>query len=76
MDPYDEARFVASVLAIAAGERGHPVEYSGVGSVAAYQSLAEQRGVSLETVARAVARGTLADVVRLPVVPIGKRTKS
>jgi len=67
MDPEDEERFVRSVLARAAGDSDR-VEYAGVASVSAYQSLAEQRGVSLETVARAVAPGTLADVVRLPPV--------
>jgi len=75
MDPSDEDRFVRSVLARAAGERGG-VEFAGVANVQAYASLAEQRGVSLERVARAVARGELASIVRLPYVPPEKRTKS
>ncbi len=66
MDPADEESFVRAVLARAAGEPGRPVETFEGASVSAYQSLAEQRGVSLETVARAVARGRLADVVRMP----------
>ena len=73
MDPEDEERFVRAVLARAAGEPGRAVATFGAASVSAYEALAEQRGVSLETVARAVARGRLADVVRLPVVPPEKR---
>ncbi len=72
--PEDEDRFVESVLRQAAGDSDR-IEYAGTASVAAYSSLAAHRGVTLEVVARAAARGTLADVVRLPVVTPEKRTR-
>ena len=70
--PEDEERFVASVLRQASGDHDR-IEYAGNASVSAYESLAEHRGVSLETVARAAARGTLAGIVKLPAVELKKR---
>ena len=72
--PEDEERWVQSILRQAAGNSDR-TEYAGQASVSAYESLADHRGVSLETVARAAARGTLADVVRLPSVRSEKRTR-
>ena len=72
VDPADEDRWVESVLRRAAGNSDR-VEYAGQASVSAYESLAQHRGVSLETVARAAARGTLADIVKLPAVELKKR---
>ena len=49
-------------------------EFAGEASVSAYEGLAASRGVSLEVVARAAARGELAAVVRLdPVKPERRR---
>jgi len=73
--PEDEERFVASVLRQAAGEHDR-IEYAGHASVSAYESLAAHRGVTLEVVARAAARGTLADIVRMAPVKPEKRRRS
>ena len=73
--PADEVEsFVQSVLRQASGNADR-TEFAGTASVSAYESLASHRGVTLETVARAAARGTLADVVRLPAVTPEKRTR-
>jgi len=77
--PDEEEMFVQSVLRQASGNAGR-IEYAGSASVSAYESLsaceslAAHRGVTLEVVARAAARGTLADVVRLPAVSPERRT--
>jgi len=73
--PEDEERFVASILRQAAGDSDR-VEYAGQASISAYEGLAAHRGVSLETVARAAARGTLADIVRLDPVKPEKRPRN
>ena len=74
--PEDEERFVQSVLRQASGDHDR-IEYAGSASVNAYESLAAHRGVSLEAVARAAARGTLADIVRMdPVKPEKRRRNS
>jgi len=75
VDPADEDRWVESVLRRAAGNSDR-TEYAGQASVSAYESLAEHRGVSLERVARAAARGTLADIVKLPAVKPEKRSRN
>ena len=67
VDPADEDRWVASILRQAAGDHDR-IEYAGHVSVSAYEGLAHSRGVTLEVVARAAARGTLADVARMPAV--------
>ena len=72
--PEDEDRFVQSVLRQASGDSDR-IEYAGQASVSAYEGLAAHRGVTLEVVARAAARGTLADIVRLPAVTPEKRTR-
>jgi len=75
VDPADEDRWVASILRQAAGDHDR-IEYAGHASISAYESLAAHRGVSLEVVARAAAQGRLADIARLPAVPIEKRRRS
>ncbi len=72
--PEDEERFVQSVLRQASGDHDR-IEYAGNASVSAYESLAAHRGVSLERVARAAAQGRLADIARMPAVPIEKRPR-
>ena len=72
VDPADEDRWVASILRQAAGDHDR-IEYAGHASVSAYESLAAHRGVTLEVVARAAARGELADVVRRDPVKPEKR---
>jgi len=72
--PEDEERWVQSILRQAAGNSDR-TEYAGQASVSAYESLAEHRGVSLEVVARAAARGQLADIVRLDPVKPERRTR-
>jgi len=72
--PEDEERFVQSVLRQASGDSDR-IEYAGQASVSAYEGLAAHRGVTLEVVARAAARGTLADIVRLPAVKPEKRNR-
>ncbi len=74
VDPADEDRWVASILRQAAGDHDR-IEYAGHASVSAYESLAAHRGLPLEAVARAAAQGRLADIARLPAVPIEKRTR-
>ena len=72
--PEDEERFVQSVLRQASGESDR-IEYAGHASVSAYEGLAAHRGVTLEVVARAAERGTLADIVRLPAVKLEKHNR-
>jgi len=75
VDPADEDRWVASILRQAAGDHDR-IEYAGNASVSAYESLAAHRGLPLEAVARAAAQGRLADIARLPAVPIEKRRRN
>ena len=75
VSPEDEERFVASILRQAANDSDR-TEFAGEASVSAYEGLAASRGVSLERVARAAAKGELRDIVRLPGVSPEDRRRS